>query len=284
MDLPFFKYQGTGNDFVLIDGLAGLEGLPERDWAELARRICDRHYGVGGDGLILVLPGETTDFRMRILNADGSEPEMCGNGLRCFARYLADAGRAPRGPFPVETGAGVLVPEVLPDGRVRIDMGPPILERQRIPMGGARTAQVLEEPVEAGDRTFPVTAVSMGNPHAVVFVPDVAAVPLADWGPRLERHALFPAGANVEFVQVVDRRTARMRVWERGAGPTLACGTGACATLVAGVLTERLDDEAVIHLPGGPLEIAWKADNHVWMTGPASFVFEGRFPLPAGGV
>ncbi|MFP5503394.1 MAG: diaminopimelate epimerase [Candidatus Sericytochromatia bacterium] len=271
--MQFAKYQGTGNDFVLVDGL---EGLPALDWAGVAARLCDRHYGVGADGLILVLPGEAAPFRMRIFNTDGSEPEMCGNGLRCFVRYLADRGLAPEGPFDVETGAGVLKPEVLSDGRVRVDMGPPVLERQHIPMGGPRTAQVIEEPIEAAGQRFGVTAVSMGNPHAVIFVPDVAAVPLSEWGPALETHPVFPAKANVEFCQVVSPNEAIMRVWERGAGPTLACGTGACATLVAGVLTERLDHEATIRLPGGPLEIEWAADNHVFMTGPAEAVFTGE--------
>ena len=181
--LPFRKYQGTGNDFIVVDGLAG---LPEADWPAVAKRLCDRHYGVGADGLILVLPGQEAAFKMTIFNADGSEPEMCGNGLRCFVRFLEDAGRAPAGPFPVETGAGVLKPELLADGQIRIDMGPPILERQRIPMGGPRTAQVVDEPVKVGEQTFAVTAVSMGNPHAVIFVPDVSAVPLAEWGPALE--------------------------------------------------------------------------------------------------
>lgn len=270
--LSFRKYQGTGNDFIVVDGL---NGLPELDWPAVARRLCDRHFGIGADGLILVLPGAEAAFKMTIYNADGSEPEMCGNGLRCFVRALEDADRAPGGAFPVETGAGVLRPEILADGRVRIDMGPPILERQRIPMGGPRTAQVVDEPVQVGDRTFAVTAVSMGNPHAVIFVPDVEAVPLAEWGPALETHPLFPARANIEFVQVLGPTEARMVVWERGAGPTLACGTGACAVLVAGVQTERMSPEATIHLPGGDLEIAWEADNHVFMTGPAEFVFEG---------
>lgn len=245
----------------------------------MAARLCDRHYGVGGDGLILVLPGEAAPFRMRIFNTDGSEPEMCGNGLRCFVRYLADRGLAPEGRFEVETGAGVLRPEVLSDGRVRIDMGPPVLERQHIPMGGPRTAQVIEEPVEAAGQRFSVTAVSMGNPHAVIFMPDVEAVPLAEWGPALETHPVFPAKTNVEFCQVVSPTEAIMRVWERGAGPTLACGTGACATLVAGVLTERLSHEATIRLPGGPLEIEWAADNHIFMTGPAEAVFSGEIEV-----
>ncbi|MFN3429434.1 MAG: diaminopimelate epimerase [Candidatus Sericytochromatia bacterium] len=276
MTLRFAKYQGTGNDFLLIDGL---KGLPDVDWAAFARRWCDRHYGVGGDGVILVLEGQSAPFAMRVINADGSEPEMCGNGLRCFVKYLADRGLAPMGPFDVETGAGTLRPEVLPDGRVRVEMGAPILERSRIPMAGPEAAQVVEEPIAVGAESFLVTAVSMGNPHAVIFVPDAGAVPLAEWGPALERHPSFPARTNVEFTEVLNRREARMRVWERGAGPTLACGTGACATLVAGVLTGRLDREATIHLPGGPLAIAWPEGGPIVMTGAAEAVFEGELPL-----
>jgi diaminopimelate epimerase len=276
MRLPFAKYQGTGNDFLMVDGL---EGLPAIDWGAFARRWCDRHYGVGADGVILVLKGDTAPFAMRVINADGSEPEMCGNGLRCFVRYLADRGLAPVGPFPVETGAGTLRPEVLDGGQVRVDMGRPILERSRIPMAGPAAEQVVDEPIAVGAESFLVTAVSMGNPHAVIFVPEVDAVPLAEWGPPLETHPSFPARTNVEFTQVLDRHSARMRVWERGAGPTLACGTGACAILVAGVLTGRLDREATIHLPGGPLAIAWREDGTIVMTGAAEFVFTGEVPL-----
>jgi diaminopimelate epimerase len=275
MTLAFAKYQGTGNDFIMVDGL---QGLPDTDWASFARRWCDRHYGIGADGVILVLQGRTAPFAMRVINADGSEPEMCGNGLRCFVKYLADRSLAPAGRFAVETGAGVLHPEVLADGRVRVDMGAPILERARIPMNGPAAPQVVEEPLAIGDEEFLVTAVSMGNPHAVIFVADTPAVPLAEWGPGLERHPAFPARTNVEFAQVLNRHEANMRVWERGAGPTLACGTGACATLVAGVLTDRLDREATIHLPGGPLEIAWAEGGHVFMTGAAEFVYTGQLP------
>jgi diaminopimelate epimerase len=276
MKLPFAKYQGTGNDFIMVDGLAG---LPDLDWAAFARRWCDRHFGVGADGVILVLKGQAAPFAMRVINADGSEPEMCGNGLRCFVRWLADRGLAPAGPFQVETGAGVLGPEVLPDGRVRVDMGKPILSRARIPMNGPDADQVVEEPLAVGNESFLVTAVSMGNPHAVIFVPDAQAVPLAEWGPPLETHPAFPARTNVEFAQVLNRHEARMRVWERGAGPTLACGTGACATLVAGVLTGRLDRQATIHLPGGPLAIAWEEGGPVTMTGAAEAVYTGELPL-----
>jgi diaminopimelate epimerase len=273
MTLSFAKYQGTGNDFILIDGL---KGLPDVDWAAFARRWCDRHYGIGADGVILVLEGQAAPFAMRVINADGSGPEMCGNGLRCFVKYLADRGLSPAGRFAVETGAGVLHPEVLADGRVKVDMGRPILARTRIPMSGPEAERVVDEPLAVGDETFLVTAVSMGNPHAVIFVADAQAVPLETWGPAIERHDAFPARTNVEFAQVLNPHEARMRVWERGAGPTLACGTGACATLVAGVLTGRLARQATIHLPGGPLEIAWGADDHILMTGAAEAVFTGE--------
>jgi diaminopimelate epimerase len=272
----FFKYQGTGNDFILLDGL---DDLPSNDWPEVATRLCDRHTGIGGDGLILVTAGDRTAFKMVIYNPDGSQPEMCGNGLRCFARYLHDQGRLATGPFPVETGAGILSCEVLLDLQVKVDMGAPVLERHRIPMGGARSAQVVDETLTVGEESFEITAVSMGNPHAVIFVKDVAAVPLAEWGPLLEHHPLFLERANIEFVQVLGPHEARMRVWERGAGPTLACGTGACATVVAGVLSDRLEAEATIHLPGGDLAIEWGADNHLWMTGPAELVFIGTILL-----
>jgi diaminopimelate epimerase len=270
MALAFAKYQGTGNDFLVI------EGQGERDWTALAPRLCDRHYGVGADGLLIV---STDPFKMLVVNADGSIPEMCGNGLRCVARYLHDRGKVGLGPFEVVTGAGVLRPEVLPDLQVTVDMGRPILERERIPMLGPAGGPVVEELVD----DWLVTAVSMGNPHAVIFVRDVEGVPLASWGPGLETHPSFPAKTNVEFAQVLDRGRARMRVWERGAGPTLACGTGACATLVAGVLTGRMDRAGVIELPGGPLAIRWDDEDHVWLTGEARPVFTGEIALSACG-
>jgi diaminopimelate epimerase len=276
--LTFAKYQGTGNDFVVVDGL---DGLPVIDWPAVTSFLCDRHYGIGADGVLLVTRGEAAPFAMRVLNADGSEPEMCGNGIRCVARYLYDRGLVAAGAFDVETGAGVIRPEVLPDLQVRVDMGVPRLTRAEIPMSGPAGERVIEEPLGAGFGTVLVTAVSMGNPHAIVFVPDVDAIPLADWGPRIERHEDFPDRTNVEFVQVMGRSHANMRVWERGSGATLACGTGACATLVAGVLAGRMDREATIHLPGGPLAIRWDADDHVWLTGPADPVFTGEVALPS---
>lgn len=277
MKLRFAKYQGTGNDFVLIDGM---DGLPVVDWPVVATYLCDRHYGIGADGVLLLTRGEQAPFAMRVLNADGSEPGMCGNGIRCLARYLYDMGRVGQGSFAVETGAGVIRPEVLPDLQVRVDMGVPRLTRAEIPMAGPPDEQVIEEPLGAGFGTVLVTAVSMGNPHAVIFVPDADNVPLKDWGPRIERHEMFPERTNVEFVQVMGPRHANMRVWERGSGATLACGTGACASLVAAVLAGRMEREAVIHLPGGPLAIRWEEDGHVWLTGPADPVFTGEVTLP----
>jgi diaminopimelate epimerase len=270
--LAFAKYQGTGNDFVVIDGRDGLLAV---DWPRAARFLCDRHFGIGADGLLLVTRGEAAPYRMQVINADGSTPEMCGNGLRCVARFLYDRAAVGLGPFEVETGAGVLRPEVLPDLRVRIDMGKPNLRRSLIPMVGPDARQVVEEPV----MDMLVTAVSMGNPHAVIFVPNVDRVPLAELGPLMEEHPDFPQRTNVEFVEVKSPTLARMRVWERGSGITLACGTGACATLVAGVLTGRLERRATIELPGGPLAIAWDEHDHVWLTGPAEPVFFGTIPL-----
>lgn len=275
--LAFSKYQGTGNDFLVIDGRSY---MPVVDWATAAPFLCDRHYGVGADGLLLVSRSDHALVKMEVVNADGSRPEMCGNGIRCVARFLHDRGEVGFGPFDVETDAGVLHPEVLPDGEVRVDMGPPVLERGRIPMAGPPHERAIEEPVGMGSGMVLVTAVSMGNPHAVIFVRDLDKVPVADWGPRLEENDLFPARANIEFAEVAGPKLARMRVWERGSGITLACGTGACATLVAGVLTGRLEREATIQLPGGPLSIRWDENDHLWLTGPAEHVFDGRVQLP----
>lgn len=281
MDLAFAKFQGTGNDFVILDGLNGFSAL---DWSAIARFLCDRHFGVGADGVLLLERGTKTAFAMRVYNADGSTSAMCGNGLRCLARYLHDRGLVPQGPFGIETGAGVIRPEVLANGQVRVDMGPPRLRRDEIPLAldtADPAGRVVDEPLGFDAGVVLMTAVSMGNPHAVIFVPDLDAVPLAVWGPRIEEDPIFIAGTNVEFVQVVDPTHARMIVWERGSGATLACGTGACATLVAGVLTGRLERDAIIHLPGGPLAVSWAPDDRLWLTGQAEPVYTGEVRLPA---
>lgn len=278
MALAFTKWQGCGNDFVLVD--ARRMGLPSAPDA-LSRRVCDRHYGVGADGLIFVLPSERADFCMRIFNADGSEAEMCGNGIRCFARLVYDEGMTAKETFTVETGAGVLTPRIVKtDGAaagVEVDMGAPVLEADRIPVAGFGAARVVEEPIEALGRRWTATCVSMGNPHCVVFVDDVDAVDMEKAGPAFERHAWFPRRANVEFVEVRDAAHLRMRVWERGAAVTLACGTGACASLVAAALTGRAARRAEVELDGGRLRVSWAENGRIYMEGPAERVFSGVY-------
>ena len=277
--LPFTKMQGCGNDYVYVDGFHHRVDDP----GALAKAVSDRRFGVGSDGLIVILPSDKADVRMRMWNADGSESEMCGNGIRCVAKYAYERGLAPRRPrLTAETGAGVLALDLdVRDGRVEsvsVDMGPPRLERAEVPMLGA-PGRVVEEPLVAGDRTFRVTAVSMGNPHCVTYVDDVASFPVERYGPLLEHHPVFPRRANVEFVEVVSRREVVQRTWERGAGETWACGTGASAVGVAGVLTGRTDREVLVHLRGGDLRIAWPEGGHVRKTGPAVAVFDGTWPI-----
>ncbi|HEY0868250.1 MAG TPA: diaminopimelate epimerase [Fimbriimonas sp.] len=268
--IPFTKMHGIGNDFVMVDALQTVV-LPD-DLAELARKMNDRRFGIGGDGLILLEKGARAPFRMRMFNPDGSESEMCGNGIRCFARLLRDHGHTSEDSIPVETGAGTLTVELQSDGRVRVDMGIARLTRGEIGMTGDADERFVEAQV---DEMLHGTAVSMGNPHLVIFVADASKVDLDVVGPRLEHHPLFPKRTNVHFVQVVDRQTLIQRTWERGAGITLACGTGACACAVAAVETGRADRNVLIHLPGGDLEIEYQEDGRVFMTGPAETVFSG---------
>nr|WP_083476873.1 MULTISPECIES: diaminopimelate epimerase [Moorella] len=273
---------GLGNDFVLVNALEEKE-QELGDLPTLARRVCHRRFGIGADGLILVLPSARADLRMRIFNPDGSEPEMCGNGIRCFARYAYEEGLV-RGPeIQVETLAGIIKPRLILNGNkvagVRVDMGEPRLERGQIPMAG-EGSPVVDEPVTAAGTTWRGTCVSMGNPHCVFFVEDVAGAPVTTVGPAVENHPLFPQRTNVEFIEVLNRGELKMRVWERGAGETMACGTGACAAAVAGVLTGRSNREVTVHLAAGDLQIEWsRENNHVYMTGPAVEVFRGHFPL-----
>ena len=274
--MNFTKWQGCGNDFVLIDCRA----QELADYGAFAQKACDRHYGIGGDGILVVLPSDKADFRMRIFNTDGSEAEMCGNGIRCFARYLHDNGITKKRKFTVETGAGILVPEIIEaDGTVtgvRVDMGEPVLAADQIPMKGYGANRVVNEPVEVAGRSWRITGVSMGNPHCVVFVDDIKTTPIEEVGPVFETQERYPKKTNTEFVQVLDRQHMRMRVWERGAAITLACGTGACATLTAAVLNDLTDRKAEIQLDGGTLTIEWdERDNHLYMTGPAVQTFAG---------
>ncbi|PWL22846.1 MAG: diaminopimelate epimerase [Synechococcus sp. XM-24] len=279
----FSKYQGLGNDFLMLDGRQSgdtdfLFGLTP----ELVVQLCDRRFGVGGDGVILALPPNGGgELRMRIFNADGTEPEMCGNGIRCLARFLADCdGDGPGRTWQVDTLAGRIVPELLPDGTIRVDMGAPFLMPSEIPT----TLEVGEAGLPSGEleidgERFAVAAAGMGNPHVVVPVDSVDEIDLERFGSQLEIHPAFPAKTNVHFVEVLSPSHLVMRVWERGAGPTLACGTGACATLVACHRLGLSERTARIDLPGGPLQIHWDAMNgKVFMDGPAEHVFDGSIP------
>jgi diaminopimelate epimerase len=276
--MRFTKMQGCGNDYVYVDLFR--ERLTG-DVAKLAVAVADRHFGVGGDGLILICPSERADARMRMFNADGSEAEMCGNGLRCVAKYVYDHGIARKERLTIETGRGILTVDLEVKGgkarRVRVDMGEPILEAAKIPTTLPANPPTDAELVVEGE-AFAFTCVSMGNPHAVAFVDEITDRLVHQVGPLVERHEAFPKRVNVEFVKVNNKTDAHMRVWERGSGETLACGTGACAVAVAGMLTGRFDRQVTIHLLGGDLDIEWGPDNHVYKTGPAVEVFSGDWP------
>lgn len=289
--MRFIKMHGIGNDYVYVNGFT--EPLPGDDaaLAEMARRISDRHTGVGGDGMILVLPpthGTQAHVRMRMFNADGSESEMCGNGVRCVCKLAHDHGLSQAVPMLVETGRGVLSLSYELDNcnkvsRVTVNMGPPILAPRHVPIDPEKL-QATTQPQTfgildgAGNKPLTATFVSMGNPHAVIYVDDVAKVALEQIGPILEHHAAFPRRMNIHFVQVVSSHEAIMRTWERGSGVTMACGTGACAVCVAGVLIGRTGRSLLAHLPGGDLSLQWSAaDASVLMTGPATEVFTGQW-------
>lgn len=276
--LPFTKYHGLGNDFVLVDcrELSEPPITPDQ-----AKAVCDRNFGVGGDGVIFALPPKEPDSMcsMRIYNSDGSEPEMCGNGIRCLARFFASL-QSVEPTYTIDTLAGPIRPTLLPDGSVKVDMGEPILEGPRVPTTLPTNGDgvVVAAPISAEGLDFTATCVSMGNPHAAIFVEDLDAIELHRVGPLLESHSAFPARCNIEFVQVLSRTHLKMKVWERGAGPTLACGTGACALLVAAVLEGRAERAATVSLPGGDLFIEWEeASNRLMMTGPATKVFAGEY-------
>lgn len=273
MDIAFTKMQGCGNDFVMVDAIN--QTLPA-DLPGLSTEVNDRRMGIGADGLILVLRGNKAAFRMRMFNPDGSEAEMCGNGIRCFAKFVREIGLTTEQRIQVETGAGLLALDVIEgSGDVRVDMGTARYLRSEIPMVGPASEPAVKFNIDAAGRSFSATAVSMGNPHCVIFVDDVASIPLPEWGRAIQTNALFPKGANVHFVQVISNAEARQRTWERGAGATLACGTGACASLVAGFLNGLLARKATMHLPGGDLLIEYEESGTVFMTGPAVAVFEG---------
>lgn len=269
----FSKWHGIGNDFVMVNAFR--ESFEEAALPELARAMCSRRFGIGSDGLILASPGREADLAMRMFNPDGSESEMCGNGVRCFALFAQEEGLAKSNDIPVETGAGLLKLNVLPDGRVRVDMGKARLTRGEIGMTGEAGESFIGQPIEAEGHSFVGTAVSMGNPHLTIIVPNVAAIALDEIGPIFEHHPLFPKRVNVHFIQVESPSRLIQRTWERGAGATLACGTGACASGVAAFLNGASDRKTTIRLPGGELEIEYAEDGTVWMTGPAVKAFDG---------
>ena len=271
------KMQGLGNDYIYIH--CAEDQIP--DPAALARRISDRHFGVGSDGLVLILPCDQADFRMRMFNADGSESEMCGNASRCIGKYIHDRGLSDKEEIRLMTGAGIRILKLnVKDGKtqsVRVDMGEPELEASRIPVL-MPDGRVIDAPAEVKGQTFRMTCVSMGNPHAVIFVEDEDSFDVHGYGAALEVHPLFPRKTNVEFATVKDRQHLRMRVWERGSGETMACGTGACATLVAAVLNGLCERKAVLELNGGLLTVEWDPEtNHVYQEGPAEFVFDAEY-------
>ncbi len=275
--ISFTKIHGIGNDYIYINCM---ESVPDR-LPELAEEMSDRHFGVGGDGIVLICPSDKADFRMRMFNNDGSEARMCGNASRCIAKYVHDHKLTDKTCISLETLSGikVLSLNMSPSGEVEsvtVDMGEPELNAGLVPVRST-TEKMVEEPVATSCGEVRVTAVSMGNPHGVVFVDRIEDVPFETLGPELEKHSMWPDRANIEFLQIISPLEARMRVWERGTGETLACGTGACASAVAAALTGRCGREVTIHLRGGDLHIRWADNGHVMMTGGATEVFEGNY-------
>jgi len=276
--MKFVKMHGAGNDYVYVDCFRQKIEDPEK----LAIEVSDRNFGIGGDGLILIEPSKHADVKMRMFNADGSEAEMCGNGIRCVAKYAFDHGLVDTTEIDVETGAGVLSLVMYPNDhnlidKVRVNMGKPRLKREDLPMIGPAQEQVVNFALEVIDQTFQITCVSMGNPHCVIYVDDLDNFPVRKYGYAIENHELFPKRINVEFVEIISPNEVRQRTWERGAGETLACGTGSSAVTVAGVLTGRTEGKLLNHLLGGNLEMEWDGENEVFMTGPAVEVFCGEY-------
>jgi len=272
--MEIIKMHGLGNDFVCLDRFFSTSDL---DYPKLARSLCDRHFGIGADGLVVILPSTKADAKMRIFNSDGSEPEMCGNGIRCFAKYVYDVGYVAKEEMTVETLAGILTVKLIVDKgeaqMITVNMGHPRLKPEEIPVKVAGR-QAVREKLQVNGHTLVFTAVSMGNPHCVIFCSDFADLDFAAFGPAVEKHPLFPQKTNVEFVRVDSPTELTVKVWERGVGPTLACGTGACASVVAAVLEGKCERKATVHLPGGDLYIEWGQDDQIFMTGPAVYVFQ----------
>lgn len=281
MKLAFTKMEGCGNDYVYINGFT--QSVPAEEKPALVRRLSDRHFGIGGDGVIFINPAKEADFEMEMWNADGTRSEMCGNGIRCVARYVYDFGLTDQKEFSIVSAGKVKYMTLYErDGQisaVRVNMGQPILEANQIPVR-ADHSPVINVPIEVQGKEYRMTCVSMGNPHAVVFVNSTEDFPLEQVGPYFENHPCFPNRTNTEFVQVIDRGRVRMRVWERGTGETLACGTGCCATAVACVLNGLTDNAITVEVLGGELRIEWDRENNlVWMTGPATVVFSGEIEI-----
>lgn len=271
--LQFTKMHGLGNDFVLIDNR-------QKKWenpGSLAQRLCRRRFGIGADQLLILEDSASADYRMKIYNPDGSQAEMCGNGVRCLARFIRDKGISDVEQLRIETGAGIVKTRWLKD-LVEVDMGEPILEGDKIPV--KLKGRVISAPLALNDTRFDITCVSMGNPHCVIFADNLEGPAITEYGPQIEHYPLFPQRINVEFVQIISREQIKVRVWERGAGETLACGSGACASVVAAVLNDKTQRKVKVCLPGGELKVFWSADdNHVYMCGPAEEVFEGSIQV-----
>ena len=278
--MKFTKMQGIGNDYVYVNCFQEKVENP----GEVAKMVSDRHFGIGSDGLILIKPSDVADFEMDMYNSDGSRGAMCGNGIRCVAKYVYDYGLTHKTSITVNTASGIKYLDLtIENGKavqIRVNMGTPILEASKIPVISEKE-KVIDEPIVAGNKEYRITAVSMGNPHAVTYIDDVKGLDIEKIGPQLEHHSIFPDRVNTEFVKVLDRNTVEMRVWERGSGETLACGTGACAVAVASILNGYTEDEVTVKLLGGDLKIYWdRKENLVYMTGPAEVVFDGEIKLP----
>lgn len=276
--MKFTKMHGLGNDFIFFEN----PDNTETDYSALAVKLCHRQLGIGADGIIAVLPSETADLRMRIVNADGSEANMCGNAIRCFAKYAYERGLVKTTKFTIETFAGIIIPEVILENgnvnSVRVNMGKPDIRREAIPMLGDDAA-AINVMLPLADNELNITSILMGVPHTMIFVDDLASVNVCGIGPMIEKHPLFPKGTNVNFVEVVNRNRVKLRTWERGAGATLACGTGSCATAVAAILNEHTDRKVSVELQYGELQIEWTEDGTVFMTGPAVESFSGEIKL-----
>jgi diaminopimelate epimerase len=278
--MKFTKMQGAGNDYVYVNCFEEKLENP----AEVALQVSNRNFGIGSDGLILIMPSDQADVRMRMFNSDGSESEMCGNGIRCVAKYAFDHGIVDKKEITAETGAGILTLQLFTGAdnkvdKVRVNMGPPRLSKREIPMTGDGEEKVVNQPLNIMHSTFMITCASMGNPHCVIFVDDVESFQVEKYGPLIENHELFPRRTNVEFVQIISRTEVRQRTWERGAGETLACGTGSSAVTAACVLNGLTEKKILNHLSGGDLEMEWAEDGNIYMTGPAVEVFTGEIAI-----